>query len=150
IIQYNTPLAWRSWQRSVDYYDVGYLIWLDVDTLIRERSRGQHSLDDFARQFFSMDDGSYGELTYTFADIVSALNRVEPYDWATFLRKRLDAVNADAPTEGVTRGGYRLVFTDTPSEYYKAGQERGKVTALTYSLGVSVDKDGKIKDVLWN
>jgi predicted metalloprotease with PDZ domain len=150
IIQYNTPLAWRSWQRSVDYYDVGSLIWLDVDTLIRERSQGQHSLDDFAKQFFGVNDGSYSELTYTFADIVAALNRVQPYDWADFLRQRLDAVNADAPTAGVTRGGYRLVFTDTPSALYKSEEDRGKVTALTYSVGLTLEKDGKIKEVLWN
>ena len=150
IIDYNTPLAWRSWQRSVDYYDVGYLIWLDADTLIREKSGGKRSLDDFARQFFGVDDGSYGDLTYTFTDIVAALNRVQPYDWAAFLRKRLDDVNADAPTDGVARGGYRLVFTDTASDYYKSVEERAKVTSLTYSVGLSLEKDGKIKDVLWN
>jgi predicted metalloprotease with PDZ domain len=150
IIQYNTPLPWRSWQRAADYYDVGYLIWLDADTLIREQSGGQRSLDDFARQFFGMDDGSDGELTYTFTDVVAALNRVLPYDWAHFLRQRLDAVNADAPTAGVARGGYRLVFTDTASDLYKSVEERGKVTALTYSVGLSLEKDGKIKEVLWN
>jgi predicted metalloprotease with PDZ domain len=150
IIQYNSALAWRSWQRSVDYYDVGYLVWLDVDTLIREQSGGQRSLDDFARQFFGMDDGGYGELTYTFSDLVAALNKVQPYDWATFLRRRLDAVNAGAPTDGVTRGGYRLVFTDTPSDLYKSGEERAKVATLTYSVGLVVEKDGKIREVLWN
>jgi predicted metalloprotease with PDZ domain len=150
IIQYGAPLSWRSWQRGVDYYDVGSLIWLDADTLIREQSRGQRSLDDFARQFFGVDPGSYGELTYTFADIVAALNKVQPYDWATFLRQRLDAVNADAPTAGVARGGYRLVFTDTASDLYKSAEERAKVTALTYSVGLTVGKDGKISDVLWN
>jgi predicted metalloprotease with PDZ domain len=150
IIMRDTPPAWRSWQRAADYYEVGSLIWLDVDTSIREQSHGQRSLDDFARQFFGVNDGSYGELTYTFTDIVAALNRVQPYDWATFLRQRLDAVNADAPTGGITRGGYRLVFTDTASDLYKSGEERNKVTALTYSVGLSVEKDGKLKDVLWN
>lgn len=150
IIQHGGPLSWRSWQRGVDYYDVGSLIWLDADTLIREQSRGQRSLDDFARQFFGVDPGSYRELTYTFADIVAALNKVQSYDWATFLRQRLDAVKADAPTGGVTRGGYRLVFTDTASELYKSAEERAKVTALTYSVGLTVGRDGKINDVLWN
>jgi predicted metalloprotease with PDZ domain len=150
IIQYGTPLPWPSWQRGADYYNVGFLIWLDADTLIREQSHGQRSLDDFARQFFGMDDGSYGELTYTFDDVVAALNRVQPYDWATFLRQRVDAVNVDAPTAGVTRGGYRLVFNDTPSDLYKSADELRKLTSLTYSVGLSVDKDGEIKEVLWN
>jgi predicted metalloprotease with PDZ domain len=150
IIQYGAPLAWPSWQRGVDYYDVGLLIWLDADTLIRESSRRQRSLDNFAREFFGMDDGSYGELTYTFEDVVAALNRVQPYDWATFLHERLNAVNVDAPTAGLTRGGYRLVFNDTPSDLYKSADEFRKLTSLTYSVGLSVDKDGEIKEVLWN
>jgi predicted metalloprotease with PDZ domain len=134
----------------MDYYNVGYLIWLDADTLIREQSHGQRSLDDFARQFFGMDDGSYGELTYTFDDVVAALNRVQPYDWATFLHQRVDTVNVDAPIAGVTRGGYRLAFTDKQSDLNKSSDERRKLTSLTYSVGLSVDKDGEIKDVLWN
>ena len=150
IIQYSTPLPWASWQRAMDYYNVGYLIWLDADTLIREQSHGQRSLDDFARQFFGMDDGSYGELTYTFDDVVAALNRVQPYDWATFLHQRVDTVNVDAPIAGVTRGGYRLAFTDKQSDLNKSSDERRKLTSLTYSVGLSVDKDGEIKDVLWN
>ena len=97
-----------------------------------------------------MDDGSDGELTYTFDDIVAALNRVQPYDWATFLHQRIDAVNADAPTGGITRGGYHLVFNDTPSDLNKSADELRKLTSLTYSVGLSVDKDGEIKDVLWN
>jgi predicted metalloprotease with PDZ domain len=150
IIQYGSPLAWPSWQRGGDYYGVGSLIWLDADTLIREQSHGQRSLDDFARQFFGMDDGSYGELTYTFDDVVAALNRVQPYDWGTFLHQRIDAVNVEAPTGGITRGGYRLVFNDTPSDVNKAVDESRKATSLSYSLGLTVDKDGEIKDVLWN
>ena len=84
IIDYRGPLAWRSWQRATDYYDVGNLIWLDVHTLIRERSQGQRSLDDFAKQFFGVNDGNYSELTYTFADVVAALNRVQNFlaTWA--------------------------------------------------------------------
>jgi predicted metalloprotease with PDZ domain len=150
IIQYGTPLPWPSWQRGRDYYDVGLLIWLDADTLIREQSRGQRSLDDFARQFFGMDDGSYGERTYGFDDVVAALNRVQQYDWATFLHQRVEAVSVDAPTAGVTRGGYRLVFNETPSDLGKSADESRKLTSLTYSVGLSVDKDGEIKEVLWN
>jgi predicted metalloprotease with PDZ domain len=97
-----------------------------------------------------VNDGNYSELTYTFTDIVAALNRVQPYNWADFLRQRLDAVNADAPTGGVARGGYRLAFTDTPSALYKSEEERNKLTALTYSVGLTLEKDGKIKEVLWN
>ena len=46
------PLPWRSWERSEDYYSEGQLMWLDADTLIREKSGGKRSLDDFARTLF--------------------------------------------------------------------------------------------------
>ena len=91
------PLPWRSFERSEDYYSEGQLVWLDADTLIRERSGGKRSLDDFARTFFGVHDGSYVPLTYTFDDVVTALNAVEPYDWATFLRERLNGHGPYAP-----------------------------------------------------
>ena len=75
---------------------------------------------------------------------------MQPYDWATFLHQRIDAVNVDAPIGGLTRGGYRLVFNDTPSDLDKAGDEHRKLVSLTYSVGLSINKDGEIKDVLWN
>lgn len=150
IIAYRQPQAWSSWQRGTDYYGVGLLIWLDADTLIRERTHGHRSLDTFARQFFGIDDGSYGEVTYTFADVVAALNRVLPYDWESFLRQRVQAVDPQPPLDGVTRGGYRLVFTATPSTLYRLEEERYGQTVLTYSVGMSLQRDGRISDVLWD
>jgi predicted metalloprotease with PDZ domain len=85
IYQMRRPSSWRDWERAEDYYNEGMLIWLDADTLIRQRSKGKHSLDDFAHAFFGINDGSYVTVTYTFDDIVAALNAVEPYDWAAFL-----------------------------------------------------------------
>ena len=143
------PLPWRSWERSEDYYSEGQLVWLDADTLIRERSGGKRSLDDFARAFFGIDNGSYVPVTYTFDDVVKALNGVEPYDWAKFLNDRLEGHGPGAPLDGVTRGGYKLVYTDTPTDYFKGSETRRKVTDLTYSLGFVVASDGRLTDVLW-
>jgi predicted metalloprotease with PDZ domain len=143
------PLAWLSWERSEDYYSEGQLVWLDVDTLIRERSANRRSLDDFARTFFGMNDGSYVPVTYTFEDVVKALNAVEPYDWAAFLRARLDGHGPGAPLDGLARGGYKLVYTDTPSDYFRASEVRRQVTDLTYSLGMVLARDGRLTDVLW-
>ena len=120
------PIPWRSWQRSEDYYIEGELIWLDVDTLIRQKTGNKKSLDDFARAFFGVDDGSYVTVTYTFDDIVRALNAVLPYDWAGFLNTRVNAI-APAPLDGFTRGGYRLVYTETPSDYFKSNEKSRKL-----------------------
>jgi predicted metalloprotease with PDZ domain len=142
-------LPWRSWERSEDYYSEGQLMWLDVDTLIREKSDDRRSLDDFARLFFGVNDGSYVPSTYMFEDVIKALNAVQPYDWETFLRARLDGHGPGAPLDGITRGGYKLVYTDTPSDYFKDSEARRKVTDLTYSLGMVIGAEGRLNDVLW-
>jgi predicted metalloprotease with PDZ domain len=149
IIAMRRPLPWRSWQRSEDYYSEGELIWLDVDTLIREQSRGMRSLDDFARRFFGINDGSYVPVTYTFEDVVSVLNAVQPYDWATFLRTRLEGHGPGAPLDGLARGGYKLTYTEMPSDFFKESETNRKATDLTYSLGMVVGNEGRLTDVLW-
>jgi len=149
IMALRRPLAWRSWQRSEDYYLEGQLIWLDADTLIRELSHGARSLDDFARAFFGINDGSYIAVTYNFDDVANALNRVQPHDWTKFLRARLDGHGPGAPLDGLNRGGYKLVYKETPSEYFKNEEERRKISDLTYSLGMIIGNEGKLTDVLW-
>jgi predicted metalloprotease with PDZ domain len=143
------PLPWRSWERSEDYYSEGQLIWLDVDTLVREQSGDRRSLDDFARDFFGIGGTSYVPATYTFDDVVHALNDVQPYDWATFLRARLDGHGPGAPLDGLARGGYNLVYSVTPTEYFSFSETRRRVTDLTYSLGMVLGDDGRLNDVLW-
>ena len=153
IINPRRPQSWRDWQRFEDYYSEGALIWLDADTLIRERSQGKRSLDDFARAFFGIDDGSFTPVTYTFDDIVKALNAVEPYDWAAFLRPRLDSSTRPAPLDGLRRGGYKLTYTDTPSDYQKASDGQRKHVNLLFSIGIDIDdsdKDGTVMQVVWD
>lgn len=145
------PQTWLSWQRSEDYYYEGLLIWLDVDTLIREKTQGKRSLSDFAKLFFGIYDGSFVTQTYTFDDVVEALNTVERYDWASFLRNRLEGHGPGAPLDGLRRGGYRLVYTDVQSDYAKAYDNWLNLGAdFQYSLGFNVSKDGQILDVLWD
>ena len=153
IINPRRPQSWTDWQRFEDYYEEGELFWLEADTLIRERSGGRRSLDDFAKAFFGIKDGSDVVVTYTFDDIVKTLNSVEPYDWAAFLRERLDSVGKPAPLAGLTRGGYKLVYTDKQNDFEKASDGQRKRVSLVYSIGVDIDdKDtkGTIREVLWN
>jgi predicted metalloprotease with PDZ domain len=153
IINPRRPQSWRDWQRFEDYYQEGALIWLDADTLIRERSQNKRSLDDFARAFFGINDGSVTPVTYSFEDVVKTLNSVEPYDWAAFLKQRLNSIGAPAPLDGLRRGGYQLVYTDTPSDYQKATEGQRKRVDLLFSIGVEVndaDAKGQISQVLWD
>jgi predicted metalloprotease with PDZ domain len=150
IIASRRAIPWRSWQRSEDYYREGALLWLEIDTLIRERSQNKRSLDNFARAFFGVNDGDWGQLTYTFDDVVRTLNQIEPYDWAKYLRTRLDENATHAPLDGIKRGGYQLIYVATQSEYLKASEARRKTVDLQYSLGLSVDSKGKFTQVLWD
>ncbi len=141
--------AWQSWQRSYDYYPESDLIWLDADTKIRELSNGSKSLDDFAKAFYGIDNGSYVTVTYTFDDLVKALNTVQPYDWAGFFRARVLDVAPQVPENGFTQGGYRLVYNDTEPDWMKhADPQRGH--GFGTSLGFSVSAEGNTDNVVWD
>jgi predicted metalloprotease with PDZ domain len=150
IINERRPLAWRNWERAEDYYVEGLLIWLDADSLIREKTHGAKSLNDFARAFFGMDDGSYITYPYQFDDVVKALNGVYPYDWAGFLRTRLDRTGGGAPLDGITRGGYQLVYTEDENAYLKSAEAERHVKNFAWSVGLDIGGEGSIKTVEWD
>ncbi len=151
-ISQRRPVSWVSWQRAEDYYFEGQLIWLDADTKIRELSEGKKSLDDFAKLFFGVNNGSYITDTYTFEDIVAALNQVQPYDWKTFLQERVYELHPEAPENGFAQGGYKLVYNDTPFP----GERRGAAenprfgTSFATSVGFNVMMDGSLGGVSWD
>ena len=145
----NMQEDWPSWQRSYDYYPESDLIWLDADTKIREMSNGAKSLDDFAKAFLGIDNGSFVTVTYTFNDLVKALNAVQPYDWAGFFRARVFDVAPQVPENGFTQGGYRLVYNDAEPDWLKhQNPEFGN--SFDTSLGFYVSKEGNIENVVWN
>ena len=151
IIAYQTPQSYPSWQRSVDYYNEGALLWLDADMKLRELTRGRKSLDDFARRFFGDADGQLGPVTYTYDDIVRTLGDVAASDWDAFVRQRTEGHGPGAPLGGLEKSGWRLTFKDKPSAFTANLEKAGKQTGFSYSLGLSVsNKDGKITDVRWN
>ncbi|CAN5713433.1 M61 family metallopeptidase [soil metagenome] len=141
---------WRNWQRSADYYDESSLIWLDADTLIREASNGARSLDDFARAFFGTQPGRVEPLLYTFEDVVAALEKVQPHDWRSFLRDRLDSHRAEAPLDGLARAGWKLAWAETQSEFEKNDDSEWKSDDFAYSLGLYLKPaTGAVEGVLW-
>jgi predicted metalloprotease with PDZ domain len=149
IIAHRQPLPWPSWQRSEDYYAEGQLLWLELDTLIREASDDHRSLDHFAKAFFGSVDGQTPTSTYEFEDIVEALAALADRDWAALLIDRLERRKVGAPLEGLTRGGYRLVYRKHPSEFAMQADAAAGRTNLQFSIGVSVSGDGTLQDVIW-
>jgi predicted metalloprotease with PDZ domain len=139
---------WRSWRRSLDYYPESELIWLEVDAIIRQQTHGQRSLNDFCRRFHGGESGPPKVVTYTFEEVVRALNDVAPYDWATLLHERVDATSTHAPLGGIERGGWKLVYDDKPNLFTRAEEKLAHFADFSYSLGFSVGEDGKLGDVI--
>ncbi len=116
----DAPPEWAPERRGRDFYDEMLLVWLEADTVLRQKSGGARSLDDFCRSFFGGETGAPSVRAYTRDDVVAALHAVAPYDWAAFFAARIDAVSPAAPLEGLTASGWRLAFDDTPNEYLSA------------------------------
>jgi predicted metalloprotease with PDZ domain len=144
------PVPWVSWERPEDYYTEGMLIWLDADTKIRELSNDKKSLDDFATLFFGIDNGSFITHTYTLQDVINALNTVQPYDWAAFVKERVYQVAPQAPENGIKQGGYHLVYSDTPPEWETRAERPESPVDLRTSIGFRAQPDGTMIDVGWN
>jgi predicted metalloprotease with PDZ domain len=139
---------WVSWRRSLDYYPEGQLIWLEVDSIIRQQTHGQRSLNDFCHRFHGGESGPPKVVPYTFDDIVRTLNEVAPYDWATLLHERVQATTTHAPLGGIERGGWKLVYNDKPNQLEKAIEKEFKFSDFSYSFGFSLGFDGKFDDVI--
>lgn len=154
-VLYYASGAWANYQRGVDFYAEGTLLWLDVDTRIREMSGGKRSIDDFTRAFHGVGGSGFAPRGYGFDDVVAALEAVQPGGWRDFLRARLDYVGDKAPLDGLARSGWTLGWTDVPSAYTKAYEARGHEVDLMDSIGLRLangdgeDAAGLVGDVRW-
>jgi predicted metalloprotease with PDZ domain len=149
---HRSPLPYRSWQMSEDYYSGGQMMWLAVDAKLRELTGGKKSLDDFAQAFFGVDNGSFATRTYTFDDVAATLDGVAKYDWASFLHARVATVNPPL-VDGLAAAGWKLVYTDKPSEFEKQYDSRPEsprhIYNFAWSIGMTLTNDGAINDVRW-
>jgi predicted metalloprotease with PDZ domain len=134
--------GWMNWRRGTDYYDEGDLLWLEVATIIHQTTHGQKSIDDFCHLFHGGPNDGPQTKTYTFDQVVSDLNTIAPYDWAHFLRERLDSLSPNAPTGGIENAGWKVVFNSQPSHL---GGRRGNF-GDAYTIGLQVNEQGNITD----
>ncbi len=139
---------WQSWRRSTDFYPEGTLDWLWADVIIRQQSHGQKSIDDFCHVFHGPPSTGPALKTYTFDDIVTALNQVVPYDWRGFWLERLDTHSPEAPLGGVEASGWKLTYDDNPSELTSAAMSLEHQAPGAYSLGLIMRDDGTIEDAI--
>jgi len=157
-VDYSAPNAWANWRRQNDFYREGQLLWLAVDMKIRELSHDRRSIDDFAQIFFRVDNGNFVTHSYTFDEVVAALNKVQPWNWANFLHGWVNGTDErQVPLlSGIEASGWKLAYTDKPSAYQNAlenvgnGELEGKGINAMSTLGVFLHDDGKVADVLWD
>jgi predicted metalloprotease with PDZ domain len=142
------PPQWESWRRTVDYYDEDVLNWLWVDTIIRQQTHGQKSMDDFCHLFHGGKSGPPEVNTYTFDDVVNTLNQVAPYDWRGFWTERLTNHGPGAPLAGIQESGWRLVYDETQSELITVRERELKEINAQYSIGLLLEESGNIIDTV--
>lgn len=150
-VLYMTGGAYDNWRRNTDYYDEGELLWLEADLVIREKTNGKKSLNDFAAAFEGLGGNTPPKVVpYTFEDVVAGLNAVAPYDWAGFLHKRLDSNEFHAPEVPGIDGlsGYKLVYVDHPNYWSQLGESESGSIDTRFSLGLQATGDGRIADVI--
>jgi predicted metalloprotease with PDZ domain len=132
---------------SGDFYGEGELLWLDADTLIREKTHGRKSLDTFLHLYSAPALTGPITKTYTRADIERLLSQVVPNDWHAFFQKRVYEVAPMAPADELARAGWRLVYTSEPNKFVAASETLAHVTNRWYSYGLLLGKNDTVLDV---
>ena len=145
---YFSPEAWHSWRRGVDFYNEDTLNWLWVDVIIRQQSKGTKSIDDFCHLFHGAPSTGPALKTYTFDDVVNALNQVAPYDWRGFWTERLTTHAPHAPLGGIEGSGWKVVYDENPSDMMSSQAGMFHFVPAGFALGLNLRDDGGISDTI--
>jgi predicted metalloprotease with PDZ domain len=144
---YDATNDWSNWRRGTDFYEEGELLWLDVDETLRAITKDKKSIEDFCRAFHGGGNGQPELKTYTFEDVVATLNSVAPYDWAGFLRSRLDGVATKTPNEAIEKSGWKLVYNEQPNTVLEIQEELARHAGFSLTVGFSASDEGTVADV---
>jgi predicted metalloprotease with PDZ domain len=145
---YNASGDWSNWRRGTDFYEEGELVWLDIDATLRSLTKDKKSINDFCKIFHGGPGGEPALKTYNFEDVVETLNGLAQYDWAGFLRSRLDGVSTKTPEEAVTNSGWKLVYNDQPNEVLAVEEALARRADFSFTGGMTVSDDGTVGDVI--
>jgi len=145
---YFSPQGWYSWRRGTDFYSEDTLNWLWVDVIIRQQSQGKKSIDDFCHIFHGAPNTGPMVKPYTFDDVVNSLNQVVSYDWRGFWTERLTNHGPGAPLGGIVGSGWKLTYTDTPSEMLAAQAGQYHFLPAGFALGLDLHDDGAVSDTI--
>jgi predicted metalloprotease with PDZ domain len=145
---YFVPKTWYAWRRSTDFYDEDIFTWMWADAIIRQQSKGSKSLDDFCKLFHGAPGGAPVVKPYTFEDVVNALNQIVPNDWTGFWTERLTNYGPGAPLTGMQELGWKLVYDETPTDYYRSDEREAGEVREVYTVGLRLREDGAVIDTI--
>ena len=144
---YGASDAWQWDRRSVDFYEEGTLLWHEVDSILRERTGGKKSLDDFCRLFHGGADGPPEVKWYDADEVYRTLEGIASYTWKAFFEERVYGLRKEPPLGWLERGGWRLAYSDEKPALLKAREEVDDIADERHSLGFLLRKDAVVVDV---
>jgi predicted metalloprotease with PDZ domain len=141
---------WNTLRRGQDYYDEGMLLWLEADAIIRERSNGKKSLDDFCHKFLGANTSTTNVIPYELREIVATLEELTHFDWRTFLERRVAQLQEKLPLDVIQRCGY--VFQDLGQRFVSPATRESYGpyiwAAVQDSIGLTLATNGIISDIV--
>jgi predicted metalloprotease with PDZ domain len=143
---YSAPEEWANWRRGVDFYDEDVLLWLEVNSIISRQTHGKKSLDYFCRLFYGGPNDGPQLKTYTFQDLVDALNKIAPYDWAAYFHKRLDSTSPEAPLGGIEGSGWKVIYSSVEPALLQNSEAVHNTIDESYSIGLLLNDNGTVQD----
>src|SRR4029077_17850578 len=81
-------------------------------------------------------------------DVVKTLNQVVPYDWSAFWTERLTNHGPGAPLTGIQETGWKLVYDETPTDYYRSDEREDGQVREVYTIGLRLRDDGAVIDTI--
>ena len=140
---------WGGLRRDQDYYFEGMLVWMEADAIIRERTNGKKSLDDFCRKFLGNGPTTAKVVPYELPEIVKDLQELANFEWEAFLLKRVAQPLQELPLEVVSRCGYKIEYSSVaPGEQVSRQNRGGGGVAAQDSIGLSFGGDGTITEIV--
>jgi len=144
---YASPENGSAERRGVDYYTEGFFIWLEADVLIRQRTKGARSLDDFCQRFHGGKDSSAEVRPYELEEVIKTLDGVAPNDWKAFFEQRVYRVAAEPPLAGLFAAGYKLGTSEKKPKLLGLSEKAFKYVSYDDTFGFYTNHENVVRDV---
>jgi predicted metalloprotease with PDZ domain len=141
--------SWSFHRRGADYYSEGALLWLEVDSRIRELSSGKRSLDDFCKSFFGTGDRDAHSISFEKRDMVSALTELADFAWDSLFTERISRTGERLDESPLAAAGYKFAYTTEKPKALSDTESRRECRYFYESVGFAVaDEDNRILQVV--